>query len=75
MPVEALEDRTACLIASLGKVPFGTDVGQAVWHAVELETIAMQCHLARLAGQPVILSDEEVLLTIERFADYGQDEV
>ena len=75
MAVEALEGRTACLLANHGMVAVGTDVGQAMWHVVELETIARQYHLSLLAGKPVILSDEEVHLTIEKFADYGQGEV
>ena len=54
-------------------VAVGTDIEQAMWHVVELETIARQYHLSLLAGKPVILSDEEISLTIEKFADYGQN--
>ena len=74
MAVEALEDRTACLLANHGMVAVGSNLEQAMWRVVELETIARQYHLSLLAGRPVILSDEEVSLTIEKFADYGQDE-
>ena len=75
MAVEALEGRTACLLANHGMVAVGSNLEQAMWRVVELETIARQYHLSLLAGKPVILSDEEVSLTIEKLADYGQDEV
>ena len=74
MAVEALEDRTACLFANHGMVAVSSNLEQALWRVVELETIARQYHLSLLAGKPVILSDEEVSLTIEKFAEYGQDE-
>jgi L-fuculose-phosphate aldolase len=39
--------------------------------AVELETLARMYYMAIAAGRPAILSDEEVMGTIERFKSYG----
>lgn len=69
---EALEDRTACLLANHGMVAVGGDVDQALWRAVELEAIARQYHTAKLIGEPVLLSKEEIDRTFDMFAGYGQ---
>ena len=68
----ALEDRTACLLANHGMVAVGGDADQALWRAVELETIARQYHTARLLGDPVLLSKEEIDATFGMFAGYGR---
>ena len=49
----------------------GNDLDQAMWRAVELETLAQQEYLATLAGTPVILPDDEIARCIERFKSYG----
>lgn len=69
---EALEDRTACLLANHGMVALGEGVDQALWRAVELEAIARQYHAARLIGEPVLLSEEEIDATFGMFAGYGR---
>lgn len=69
--VQAMQDRTACLLANHGMVAAGESIGNAMWRAVELETIARQYYLAMLAGEPAILTQEEVSETLGRFADYG----
>ena len=71
---EALEGRTACLLANHGMVAVGEGVDQALWRAVELEAIARQYHTARLIGQPVLLSKEEIDATFGMFAGYGRQE-
>ena len=69
--VQAMQDRTACLLANHGMVAAGDSISNAMWRAVELEAIARQYYLATLAGEPVILTEDEVSETLNRFADYG----
>ncbi len=69
--VQAMRDRTACLLANHGMVAAGESIGKAMWRAIELEAIARQFHMAMLAGEPAILTDEEISETVRRFADYG----
>ena len=69
--VRAMENRTACLLANHGMVTAGESIGKAMWRAVELEAIARQYYLANLAGEPVILTQDEVTETLNRFAGYG----
>ena len=71
MVVEAMTDRTACLLANHGMIAAGAGISQAMWRAVELETIARQYHLACQLGDPVILSDDEIEETLRGFAGYG----
>ena len=71
MVIEALDGRTACLLANHGMVAGGRGLEQAMWRAVELETLARQYHLASQMGEPVILSKEEMEDTFRMFAGYG----
>ncbi len=72
LAVEALEDRTACLLANHGMVALGGDVDQALWRAVELEALARQYHAAKAVGDPAILSVEEIDATFGMLAGYGR---
>ncbi|TPK72154.1 L-fuculose-phosphate aldolase [Mesorhizobium sp. B2-3-3] len=69
--VEALRDRKACLLAQHGMIAVGTSLSQAMWLAVEVETLARQYHGALQIGQPPVLSDEEIENVIKRMASYG----
>jgi L-fuculose-phosphate aldolase len=69
--VEGLRDRHGVLLGQHGMVVTGRDLGQAMWRAVELETLAKMYALARSIGRPHILPDEEIALTVERFKSYG----
>lgn len=69
--IKALEDRTACLLANHGMIVLGENLDQAMWRAVELETIAKQYLLSLTIGGPVILSDEQIAETLVSFASYG----
>ncbi|RAZ80698.1 L-fuculose-phosphate aldolase [Mesorhizobium atlanticum] len=69
--VEALRDRKACLLAQHGMIAVGSSLAQAMWLAVEVETLARQYHGALQIGEPPILSDEEVENVIKRMASYG----
>ena len=71
LALTALEDRTACLLANHGMIALGQGIEQAMWRAVELETIARQYHQALQIGEPVLLSKAEIDATFEMFAGYG----
>ena len=68
----ALEGRTACLIANHGLVACGDTLERALWLAAEIETLAHQYILARIAGAPVVLSDAEIAVNVEKFRSYGR---
>src|SRR5581483_4299028 len=56
----ALQGRTCCLLANHGMIATGSDLGRAMWLAVELETIARQYYLSLCIGGPVLLPDDEI---------------
>jgi L-fuculose-phosphate aldolase len=69
--LEAIEDRACALLANHGMIATGPDLSEALWLAVELETLARQYAAALQIGTPHILSDAEVARTVEKFRDYG----
>ena len=69
--VEYLGERHGVLLGNHGMVATGTTLEQAVWRAAELEALARIYLLSSATGTPVILSDEEIARTVERFAAYG----
>lgn len=71
--VAALGDTySACLMASHGVVTLGPDLTTALGRAQKLETLARQYLLARLAGDPVLLTPAELAEVHARYATYGQ---
>lgn len=71
MAVEAMRDRTACLLANHGMIAIGETLAKAMWRAVELETIARQYYLSLQLERQIILTDGEVDETIAAFKGYG----
>lgn len=71
LAVEALQDRSACLLANHGLIATGRDLEAALWLAVEVEALCRQYALALQIGTPVLLSDDEIGRTVERFKSYG----
>ena len=67
----ALEDRTGCLLANHGMIAAGSDLQKALWVAVEMEALCRQYAVALQVGAPVILPDDEIWRTVERFKSYG----
>jgi L-fuculose-phosphate aldolase len=68
--VEALEGRTACLLANHGMVALGDSPAQALALAVEVEALSeMYCH-ALAAGAPVLLYDAEMSRVLAAFDSY-----
>ncbi len=71
--LEALEDRTACLMANHGLVALGVSPGEALDRAVEVEALAAIYWRALQLGDPVILSDAEMAEVLDAFRDYRAD--
>ena len=71
LAVEGLEGRQGVLLGNHGMIACGTDLGQAMWRAVELETLARMYWSALAVGKPVILPDDEIGRIAERFRGYG----
>ncbi len=69
--VEALRDRTACLLANHGMVAIGKTLEAAFNATVKLETLARQYLLALGAGEPVQLPDDEMARVGARYGNYG----
>ena len=73
LAIEGLGTSHAVLLGNHGMIVTGGDLAEALSRANELETLAKQSYLASLAGTPVILPDEEIRRTIERFKSYGRN--
>ena len=69
--LEALQDRSACLLANHGMLVYGRDPDQAISRAILLESLCRQYLLARAAGTVRLLSNEEIAAAAERFKSYG----
>jgi L-fuculose-phosphate aldolase len=69
--VEALQDRTACLLANHGMIAVGGTLEAAFQNTVKLETLARQYLTALQAGEPVLLSAEEMARVGARYGNYG----
>jgi L-fuculose-phosphate aldolase len=71
LAVEGLGDRFAVLLGNHGAISCGADLASAMNRCAELENLARTYYMAIAAGSPEILSDEEVMRTVERFKAYG----
>ena len=69
--IRAMRGRSACLMENHGMVAAGASLDEAMWAAVELETLSRQYYHAAMAGKPNILPDEEIAIVREKFKDYG----
>jgi L-fuculose-phosphate aldolase len=70
--LEALAGRTACLLANHGMICLGASLQKAMWLAVEVEAMARQYLVARVAGQPVLLDEAEMARVLGLFRGYGK---
>lgn len=70
--LKAMQGRSACLLANHGMVVGGKNLDNAMWAAVELETLSKQYYYAKLAGSMVVLPDDEMGRVLEKFKTYGQ---
>lgn len=72
--VAGLKNRDGVLLANHGAIVVAETMRKALWRAVELEALAQVYYLASLAGEPVVLPDDEIMRTVERFKSYGPRE-
>ncbi|MDX6556636.1 MAG: L-fuculose-phosphate aldolase [Miltoncostaeaceae bacterium] len=70
--VEALEGRSAALLASHGVITIGDTLARAYDRSLILESIAAAYVRAKALGEPRVIPDAEVAVLVEKMADYGQ---
>jgi len=70
--IQAMKDRSACLLANHGMIAAGADLDSAMWAAIELETLSKQYYFAKQSGNVVVLPKKEMSNVLEKFKDYGQ---
>jgi L-fuculose-phosphate aldolase len=72
--LQALEGRTACLLGHHGLIVLAEGFEQALWRAIEIETLAKMYVHALALGEPPRLSDEEMAQVHQqiRRMSYGQ---
>ncbi len=68
--IEALEERTACLMSNHGQVAFGKNLEDAFELAQEIENICHQYTIALKLGKPKILSFEEMKKVLDKAKNY-----
>ena len=69
---QAFADRHACLMANHGLVAGGTSLAHAMQVAVEIEALCETYLKALAAGEPALLTREEMAAVIEKFRTYGK---
>ncbi|WP_292403833.1 class II aldolase/adducin family protein [Mesorhizobium sp.] len=73
LTVEALEKRTACLLANHGMVAVGASVAEAFGRTIKLETLVRQFILCRSFSEPVLLTRSDMSDVKQRYkAGYGR---
>ena len=70
--VQAMERRTACLLATHGLVSAGATLREAMKVTLEIESLCDSYLRALAVGEPALLSEAEMAAVIERFRGYGQ---
>ncbi|MCY7386877.1 MAG: L-fuculose-phosphate aldolase [Burkholderiales bacterium] len=70
--IVALRERKACLMSHHGMIACGESLQKALALAVEVETLARMFWQALQIGEPVLLSDAEMRVVIDKFQTYGQ---
>ena len=70
----ALKQRTACLLANHGLVALGENIDDAMNMAQVVEGLARLYVLSESLGGPVLLSEEEMRINLEKFTRYGIEE-
>jgi len=70
--IAALADRRACLLAHHGMIGIGATLEAALAVALEVETLAEMYWRLLRDGEPALLADAEMEITLEKFRTYGQ---
>ena len=68
---EAIAGRSACLLANHGMIVHAGTPRRALLAALRLETLCRQYLLARAAGTPRLLTDDEMAAAMRRFESYA----
>ncbi len=71
LALQALEGRSACLLANHGMIVVGATLAKAMWLAVELEALARQYYQSLLIGGPHLLTEAEMADALASFSGYG----
>ena len=69
---KAMEDRNAVLLANHGLLAGAKDLANAFNITEEIEYCAELYYRSKSIGEPVILSEEEMKIMLEKFKTYGQ---
>ena len=72
--LEALHNRTACLLANHGMIALGKNLDDALAVAVEVESVCEIYWRALQAGEPHILTAQQMHEVKLKFADYKKQE-
>ena len=70
--LEAMKDRTACLLANHGQICFSNNLDKALWLAGEVEALCHMYWAATVAGTPVVLAEDKMVSVLKRFKTYGR---
>ena len=68
----ALQDRKGCLMANHGIVALGSDLGDALRVALEIETLARTYWTCLQVGRPRLLPATEMGDVLKKFSTYGR---
>lgn len=70
--LQALEGRSACLLANHGMIVCAADLRQALARAIEFETLCEQYWRVLQLGSPKLIAEDEMTRVLAKFASYGQ---
>ncbi len=70
--IVAMKDRKACLMANHGMLAAGESLKKTLSLSCQVEELAKQYVLVLQIGNPVILSNQEMAINIEKFKHYGK---
>jgi L-fuculose-phosphate aldolase len=71
LAIEALDGRSACLLANHGVITTGPDLAAALYLAVEVEELARQYLAARVLGEPAELSRSQMDEVLTKMTQVG----
>ncbi|WP_196600316.1 L-fuculose-phosphate aldolase [Pectinatus frisingensis] len=69
---EGMKDRNAVILGNHGLLAVGTDIAKAFDTLEEIEFCAEIYYKAKIAGKPVVLSDGDMDIVLDKFKSYGQ---
>ncbi len=70
--ISALNNRKGCLLANHGQIATGINLDEALENSKLIEDLAHQYCIAAQLGNPVLLTEEEMNINIEKFKTYGK---